>query len=325
MSDAPKSTIRSLRDWLNDGDTDSLIGWAAQIKSGASAPWFALNNAWRACSNKDALSWPVLQECLTVAYSNEALRSQNPLLALEALSFRPAADSNPANAWTCRLDPINAHAMMEQAVTWRTEKGHGASYFDECLLSSTLMQLSIECKQGRIWREHIQLYEYPLEPALALAHTEMLQCTDPVIYAAMAYYQNITSTLTGWKRQCLENNQWHNLTQLSNTPFVAAEYVIDQHAQHDNQKTYAEIIEKSLFELVSGLSPTDTWMLAQLKSPDGDWNLANCPDPANTQLKSWWYSLLLGVDDAALLHSLHPDNAPASEWSLPLPTNFSPL
>lgn len=319
---AAQGSIRSLRDWLDNGDTQQLLDWASRLQPGKASPWFLLHNAWRACANKQALSWPLLKDCISATHAQEGWRSVNPLLALEAFSFRPVADPNRMNAWTYHLDPENAHALIEQAVVWRTERGHGDSYFDECLLSNLLMQLSIECQQGQIWKEHIHLYEYPLEPASALLHTELTRCVDPAVYSALEYYQSLSSTKTRWKKQCLQNGQWHNFTQLSATPFAVAEYIIDQHAQYDNSSSYKELVAASQFELFSQVTPTDTWMLAQLSSPGGDWHRTNCPEPRNTQLQAWWYSLLLGVDDVALLHALLPENAPTEHGALPLPEQF---
>lgn len=310
----PNDVLRNnLCSAINRADGNALRQWAASDEAQNTLQWKLLHEAWVQSNNKTMLTWPLLHECIDLAHAHFRPTATSALSTLHAFSAW-LGTSKPR--WIEQLSAADARSFIEQAVTWRLMEDRGDAYSMQCMETAGLFELSVSSQQGWIWEERFaELSSYPMECAHAMECTEQARCTDPRMYKAIWAYQQVNTTRAGWKRQMLDKNQLHNLAQLSDTPFVACEYVIEQHAQYDCRESYAEIVARSH---VSVLEETDAWMLTQLASPSGTWDTAGCPNPDDHRIQAWWYSLQLGVDDVGLLQILsNPTVAPVAAFPLP--------
>lgn len=316
----PNDVLRNkLRTAMNRADDNALRQWAMSGEAQNTLQWKLLHEAWAQSTNKAMLAWPLLCECINLAHANHRPVATSPLSTLHA--FATWMDT-PEPRWIEHLGGADARDFIEQAVAWRLMEDRGDAYSMQCMETAGLFQLSVGSQQGWIWRERFsELSSYPMECAHAMECTEKARCTDWNMYAAIWAYQQVDTTRAGWKREMLGKQQMHNLAQLSDTSFVACEYVIEQHAQYDCRESYGEIVARSNFPV---LEETDAWMLAQLTEPSGTWETAGCPSPDDRRIQAWWYSLQLGVDDIGLLQILSNPAAPAVA-ALPLPEGaFTP-
>lgn len=316
----PNDQLREkLRQAMDHEDANALQRWASSDEAKNTLQWQIFHEAWAQSSNPSMLTWKLLRECIELSHAHFRPVATSPLSTLHAFA---AWQGTPPPRWIEQLDDTNARAFIDQAVTWRLMEDRGDAYSMQCMETAGLFQLSVGCKQGWIWQDRMaELSTYPMECSHAMQCTEEARCTDPNMYAAIWAYQQMDTTRVGWKRQALERNQLHNLAQLSNTPFIACEYVLEQHAQYDCHESYAQIVERSLFSEISEL---DEWMLNQLSQPSGTWETAGCPEHNNPQVQAWWYALQLGVDDVGLLQTLS-QREPEGITILPLPEgSFTP-
>ena len=283
---------------MDNGNSEVLRSWAMSDSPNSLLSWQMLHEAWAQSKNKSMLSWELLHECIELAHDYSISTTKTRLSTLHGFS---AWLDTPHPYWISQLDENQARACAEKAVSWIRQGDKDGAYSMQALQTSMLMQLSIGCKQGRIWKEYPDLQVSPLEPRYPMRYTEAARCTEAAVYDALWWHKQIEMTKPQWKLEMVLNGQMHNLRQISTTPFCACEYVIEQHAQASNHSSYAQIIKPIQF---SQLNEVDAWMLRQLANPSGTWPKAQCPLPEDTQIQSWWYLLQLGVDDDALLQSL---------------------
>ena len=289
---------KQLRSAMDNGHADVLRAWAMSDSPNSLLSWQILHEAWTQSTDKSMLSWELLHECIELAHDYALSATKTRLSTLNAFS---AWLDTPQPYWIAQLDERQARECIEQAVAWRRQGDKGDAYSMQALQTGMLMQLSIGCKQGRIWKEYPDLQVSPLEHRYAMRCTEEARCTEAPVYNALWWHKQMEMTKPQWKAEMVTYGQMHNLGQVSATPFFACEYVIEQHAQAYNESSYGQIIGRSQF---SQLNEADSWMLSQLKKLSGTWEKAQCPLPEDTQIQSWWYLLQLGVDDDALLQVL---------------------
>ena len=311
--------VRYLQELLDKNESQQLVRWAASPDALQLEHWGQLHEAWRACSNKDALSWPLLHTCIQAAAKAATAGHSAKGAHLQQLGMFTctAASLAPGTSWVASLDESSAHACADQAVAWRLQQDTGDSYAFQCMQTTTLMDVCLDSQQGRIWRDHFQLYTYPLVPDQALALTEFNQCTEPAVYRAIWFYLQNEFTHRGWKRACAKQNQWHNLAQISSSPYLVTEYILDRHAEHDNRSSYGQLVDDA-HTLFPQIEATDAWMLEQLATPSGSWEDSACPEPNNKNVQAWWYALLLGASSVELKDMLSVASpAPTMELGLP--------
>lgn len=319
--------VRYLQDLLDKNLPGQLVRWAASPDALQLDHWGQLHEAWRGSTNKGSLSWPVLHACIQAAAKAATSGSGDAPKAacLQQLGMFTSTSASVASeqSWVTSLDEFSAKACIEQAVAWRLQQDTGDSYAFQCMQSTTLMDLCLQTRQGGIWRDHFELYTYPLVCEQALALTEHNHCTEPAVYKAIWFYLQNDFTHRGWKRACAKQNQWHNLAQISSSAYLATEYILDRHAEHDNRSSYGQLVE-DIHGLFPNIEATDFWMLQQLATPSGSWEESACPEPDNQSIQAWWYALLLGADSAELKTMLAM-TIPAPTMQLALPNElFSP-
>lgn len=321
----PRDTLReTLRAAMDDDRPELLLQWASSEQAWGMLPWQRLHEAWALSSNKGMLTWDLLHQCIELAQDNVPEDDYDTTTKLSTLNAFTAGTRQPKPLWIEAINEQEAFAFIEQVVAWRLMAKKVGIHSKQTLETSILMQLCIGCKQGRIWQDHPGLYNYPMDPSQVMQYAEDARCTDSRIYNAVWNYQQEETTRAGWKRQILAKNQLHNLKQLSNTPFMACEYVLEQHAAHNCVESYAAIIRYSLLSDIKEVDELDAWMLTQLAQLAGSWEKTGCPTPEDKQIQAWWYSLQLGLDDLGLMQMLSP-NPPESSMALTLPADsFTP-
>lgn len=316
--------VRYLQELLDKNQPEQLVRWAASPDALQLVHWGQLHEAWQRSTNKGCLSWPVLNSCIQAAAKAATSGSEQALKAacLQQLGMFTSMTASIASekSWAASLDDVAAHACIEQAVSWRLQQDTGDSYAFQCLQTTTLMDLCLQTRQGRIWRDHFQLYTYPLVFEQVLALTESNRCEEPAVYHAIWFYLQNELTHRGWKRACAQQNQWHNLAQISSSPYLATEYILDRHAEHDNRSSYSQLVE-DIHTLFPRIEATDVWMLEQLACPSGSWEASACPEPDNKSVQAWWYSMLLGASSVELKEMLSMAS-PAPAMALDLPSDL---
>lgn len=315
----PDALREELRVAMNNDDLDALRAWAVSFSPASMLSWQMLHEAWAISDNKSMLSWVRLNECIELAHDYALCGDRRRLSTLHAFSNWMDV---PGPRWIEYLDEKQAHACVEQAVVWRRLSEKEDVHSMQALQTGILMELSIGCKQSRIWREYPDLKIYPLDTQHAMRCAEAARCKDSTVYDIVSWHRQFDRPRRDWKHELVDNNQMHNLSQVSATPFIACEYIIEQHAKHDNQESYAQLISRSQ---LSQLSELDAWMLTQLAAPSDRWETAGCPSPENQTVQAWWYLLQLGINDEALLHALFSESLePVTTFVLP-EDSFTPL